>query len=99
MTWDDVSYLHVQRIEINDLVFLKLFFNGEMWRVIMWLSWFFRIIFSIEKGDVAWGDFLEFLELYFNRERWRDICISCMYNYYLCDFLEIIDNKKRKVMG
>jgi hypothetical protein len=22
------------------------------------------------------------------------ICIPCMSNYYLCDFLEIIDNKK-----
>jgi hypothetical protein len=22
------------------------------------------------------------------------ICTSCIYNYYLCDFLEIIDNKK-----
>jgi hypothetical protein len=29
MTWDDVSYLHVQRIEINDLVFLKLIFLME----------------------------------------------------------------------
>jgi hypothetical protein len=28
-----VSYLHVQRIEINDLVFLKLFFQ---WRNVMW---------------------------------------------------------------
>jgi hypothetical protein len=27
MTWDDVSYLHIQRIEINDLEFLELFFQ------------------------------------------------------------------------
>jgi hypothetical protein len=27
----------------------------------------------MEKGDMAWGDFLKFLELFFNRERWCDI--------------------------
>ncbi len=31
--WNDVSYLHVQKIEINDLVFLKLFFQ---WRNVTW---------------------------------------------------------------
>jgi hypothetical protein len=29
--------------------------------------------FSMEKGYVAWGDFLEFLELFFNGERWHGI--------------------------
>jgi hypothetical protein len=55
MIWDDVLYLHVQRIEINDLEFLKLFFNGEMCRGMMWFLWIFRIIFQWRKCDVAWG--------------------------------------------
>jgi hypothetical protein len=31
-------------------------------------SLIFQNYFSIEKGDVARGDFIEFLELFFNRE-------------------------------
>jgi hypothetical protein len=33
-------------------------------------SLYFQNYFSIEKGDVPWGDFLKFLDLFFNRERW-----------------------------
>jgi hypothetical protein len=45
MAWNDISYLYVKRIEINELEFFKLFFNGEMWREMRWFSSIFIIIF------------------------------------------------------
>jgi hypothetical protein len=58
-----VSYLHVQRIEITDLEFFKLFFQ---WKNVIWDEVFFLKIlelFLMEKGN-----FLEFLELFSIRE-------------------------------
>jgi hypothetical protein len=54
----------------------------------------FLELFLVEKCDMAWSDFIKFLELFFNREMWYVMCTPCMPNYYLCDFLEIIDNEK-----
>jgi hypothetical protein len=44
----------------------------------------------MEKGDVAWGDYLKFLELFFNEERWRGIRWCGMF----IEFLEIFFKEK-----
>jgi hypothetical protein len=47
----------------------------------------------MEKGDVAWDDFLEFLELFFNGERWRGIKWCDM----LLKFSEIFFNNNEEI--
>jgi hypothetical protein len=74
MGWDDVVYLHVERIEINGYpyiciedIFFELFFNGEMWRGMRWFTWILELFFN---GQMWHGMLLKFTELFFNRERW-----------------------------
>jgi hypothetical protein len=46
----------------------------------------------MEKGDVAWGNFLKFLELFSNVERWHGIRWCGM----LSEFLEIFFIEERR---
>jgi hypothetical protein len=60
--------------------FLELFLHGEMWGDML-LE--FSKIFSIEKGGVAWGDFLVFLELFLIEKdgvAWVDV--TCYLNFH-----------------
>jgi hypothetical protein len=56
----------------------------------MWHGTWIQNYFSMEKGDVTWGDFLVFLELFFNEKRWCGIKWCDM----LLEFSEIFSMKK-----
>jgi hypothetical protein len=68
----------------------------------------FQNYFSIEKVDMAWGDFLKFLEIFFYLERWCDMWWCAMVPKFselsfneerwcdiLLEFLEIFFDRER----
>jgi hypothetical protein len=46
------------------LRFLELFVNRKSWCGMKCVTWYlnYQNYFSMEKGDIVWGDFLKFLE-------------------------------------